>query len=51
MKDTKLLVVSKKNLQRVDPPNFLISKCFSWCKVKWCHKEECETERTFDVMA
>jgi hypothetical protein len=29
MKDTKLLVVSKKNLQRVDPPYFLISKCVS----------------------
>lgn len=29
MKDTELLVVSKKNLQRVDPPNFLISKCAS----------------------
>ena len=29
MKDTKLLVVSKKNLQLVDPPDFLISKCVS----------------------
>jgi len=51
MKDTKLLVVNKKILQRVHPPDFLISKCVSWCKVSWSHKEWREREGTFDAMS